>query len=300
MAGSAVLRAVLVCLAGILLLDVMGVFIRVLSATYPASELAALRNFFGMIPSALLLLASAQWRASGKRLVIRQWRLAFLRGVFVTGAQLSFYLALTRMEFATVSTLAFASPLFVTALSVPVLGAQVGIWRWSAVLIGFAGIVMVMQPGSDAFTWAALLPLGAALGYASAGVTIRLIDTDVSSPLVNLYSSFAAMLGACVLMLIFDDPVRIASWHDLGMIVAMGTCGGLGVLFLIVAYRITEPANITPFEYFGIVFAFALGWFVFGEAPFDRLFPGVLLIVAGGLLIIWREREVKRRASAPQ
>jgi len=70
----------------------------------------------------------------------------------------------------------------------------------------------------------------------------------------------------------------------------MGVAGGVGVVCLIGAYRLTSPATIAPFEYFGLLFAIALGWAVFGEAPFDRLFPGALVIVAAGLVIAWRER----------
>ena len=285
-----VLKAVTSILAGIFLLDLMAVMIRMLSATYPASELAVFRNLFGLVPSALVLWASASWRENGRPWRVRQWHIIVLRGLAVTFAQFCFYLALMRLEFATASTLAFAGPMILTALSVPILGDRVGPWRWGAVLLGFAGVVLVMQPGSDAFTLAALLPIGAASGYALASVLVRLIDPVVPTPQVNLYSGFAAMIGAAVLMLLFETPVWFHSWSDLAFIVAMGCSGGSGVLLLIVAYRMVQPSMITPFEYSGILFAFALGWIFFDEAPFDRLFPGVILIVGAGLLIVWRER----------
>ena len=285
-----VLPAVVTILAGIFLLDLMGVLIRILSATYPPSELAAFRNLFGLIPPALFLLTMSDWHARGRPLRMRQWWLAVVRGFFVTFAQLCFYLGLMRLEVATASTLAFAGPLFVTALSMPVLGERVGPWRWSAVLLGFAGVVLVMKPGTDAFTLAALLPVGAAFGYACASILVRKVDSDVPSPLVNVYSTLASLTGATTLMLILDQPVAIASSRDLALIAAMGGCGGLGVLCLTVAYRMVPPSMITPFEFTGILFAFALGWVFFDEAPFGRLFPGALLIVGGGLLIVWRER----------
>ncbi|MEM7211397.1 MAG: DMT family transporter, partial [Pseudomonadota bacterium] len=80
------------------------------------------------------------------------------------------------------------------------------------------------------------------------------------------------------------------SWQDAGMIVAMGCSGGLGVLFLIFAYRRATPSTLAPFEYTGILIAFWLGWVFFDEAPVGVLFPGVLFIVGAGLLIVWRER----------
>jgi drug/metabolite transporter (DMT)-like permease len=81
----------------------------------------------------------------------------------------------------------------------------------------------------------------------------------------------------------------VASLEDWLWIVAMGTAGGFGVLLLVMAYRRTEPSNLAPFDFFGIPFAFALGWIFFDETPFDTLFPGVILIVIGGLVIFWRE-----------
>lgn len=284
------LLAVATILTGIFLLDVMGVMIRILAEVYPVQQLSALRNLFGMIPSILLLFAMTEWHRNGRRLRMRQWHIPLLRGAFVTFAQLCFYTALTKLEFATVSTLAFASPLFVTALSVPVLHERVGPWRWGAVLLGFAGVVLVMRPGADIFEWAAVLPIGAALGYATASILVRLVDDDVPSPLINLYSNLASLVGASILTVTMTEPVAIASATDLGLIVAMGCAGGTGVLCLTIAYRMSQPSALAPFEYSGILFAFVLGWVMFREAPVDRLFPGVLLIVGAGLLIIWRER----------
>ncbi|MEM1162127.1 MAG: DMT family transporter [Pseudomonadota bacterium] len=283
-------QAIGIILSGIFLLDLMGVFIRMLSDTYPASELAVFRNMFGLVPGIIVLLLSADWHARGRKIGMRQWKLGFARGLFVTFAQFCYYIALTKLEFATASTLAFAGPMIVVALAVPILGEHVGPWRWAAVLIGFGGILLVMRPGSDVFTWAALLPLGAAAGYATSAVLVRLVDRDVPSALVNCYSSFSAMFGAALLMLILEEPVAIQSWTDMALIAAMGCSGGSGVLCLIISYRLVQPSLLAPFEYTGIAFAFILGWVFFNEAPFARLFPGVLLIVGAGLLIIWRER----------
>ncbi|MEM9060520.1 MAG: DMT family transporter [Pseudomonadota bacterium] len=288
---SSVMIPIAYILIGIFLLDFMAVLIRMLSEDYPTLQLAALRNLFGLVPSILLLVSSTDWHADGRKLGMRQWPVGILRGVLVSGAQVCFYFALLELEFATVGTLVYASPLIVTALSVPILGERVGIWRWSAVLIGFAGIVMIMRPGSDTFTFSALLPLGAAFGYACSSVLIRRIDQAVPAPLVNLYATGAAMVCASILMLGSGEVVMIASWSDAALIALMGCCGGLGVLFLIFAYRRATPSVLAPFEYSGILIAFWLGWVFFNEAPFATLFPGVIFVVGAGLLIIWRERK---------
>ncbi|HUF88323.1 MAG TPA: DMT family transporter, partial [Thermohalobaculum sp.] len=241
---------------------------------------------------------SADWHARGRRLRIRQWRLAWARGGFVALAQFLFYLSLARLEFATASTITFSMSLFIVAFSVPLLGERVGPVRWTAVLIGFVGVVWVMQPGSDAFSLDALLPLGAAVGYALTSVTARLFDGAVPTALINLYANTAALAGAVILTLATGGFSPVASAGDLGWIAAMGTFGGCGVLCLIISFRMTEPSNLAPFNYFGIPFAFALGWLIFDEAPFGRLFPGALLIVGSGLMIVWRERQLRRRALA--
>jgi drug/metabolite transporter (DMT)-like permease len=290
------LRAILINMAGIFLLDVMGLIIKHLSGDYGAAELSAYRNLFGMVPSLGFLWLSARWQAGGRRLRIRQWPLAWLRGGFVTLAQFLFYLSLARMEFATASTIAFSMALFITAFAVPLLGERVGGFRWSAVVVGFVGVVMVMGPGSDSFSLDTLLPLGAAMLYALSSVTVRMFEDDVPTPLINLYANIAAAVGAIALTLATGGFTPVASATDLAWIFIMGALGGSGVLCLIVSFRMTEPSNLAPFNYFGIPFAFVLGWLFFGEAPVGQLFPGVLLIVAGGLLIVWRER--RRRSAA--
>ncbi len=112
------LRAILVMLAGILLLDLMALIIKHLSGAYGAAELSAYRNLFGMVPSLSVLWLSARWQAGGRRLRIRQWPLAWLRGGFTTLAQFLFYLSLARLEFATASTIAFSEALVITAVAV--------------------------------------------------------------------------------------------------------------------------------------------------------------------------------------
>ena len=282
--------AIVLSLVALTLFDAMGLIIKHLSGGYSAAELSAWRNLFGLIPSIIVLWFSKAWRAGGKRLKIRQWKLAFFRGAIVTFAQLCFYMSLGLMAFATASTITYASALFTTALAIPLLGERVGWVRWCAVLVGFVGVIMVVEPGGDGFNIYALLPLAAAAFYALVGVTARLFDDDVPSPLVNLYSSLTAAIGAFTIAYFWGGFSPIASATDLGWIMAMGGFGGTAVLFLIVSYRMTEQSNLAPFSYFGIPLAFGLGWLFFDEAPWSTLFPGAILIAAGGLLIVWRER----------
>ena len=287
--------AIILSLVALVFFDAMGLIIKYLADNYSAAQLTSYRNMFGLIPAVIALGSSQAWRNTGKRLRLRQWRLAFLRGAIVTFAQLSFYMSLGLMDFASASTITYASALFTTALAIPILGERVGWVRWSAVLIGFVGVVMVVQPGGAGFTVYALLPLVAAAFYALVGVTARLFDDDVPSPLINLYSSITGTIGATLIAYFWGGFAPIVSVFDLAWIILMGTFGGTAVLFLVVSYRMTEQSNLAPFSYFGIPLAFIFGWLFFDEAPWATLFPGAILIAAGGLLIVWRERATYKK-----
>lgn len=285
--------AILYSLVAIVLFDAMGLIIKHLSPTYGAAELSAYRNIFGLIPAALVLWGSADWHRKGRIMRIRQWRIALFRGVILTGAQFCFYLSLGILSFATASTITYANALFLVALAVPLLGEQVGVLRWIAVLIGFVGVVLVVGPGRDTFSGAALLPLAAALCYALVGVTSRMVDDDVPTALINLYSSGVAAAGSLLLAYFTGGFTPLADNTDLVWIAGMGAFGGTAVLLLITAYRMADQSDLAPFSYFGIPIAFVLGWVFYDEAPWSELFPGALLIIAGGLIIIWRERRLR-------
>jgi len=287
--------AIVLSLLAIVLFDLMGLIIKRLSTEYGAAELSAWRNLFGLVPAGIALWWSADWHASGRRIRVRQWKLALFRGAVLTFAQFFLYLSLGILDFATASTITYANALFMVALAVPLLGEKVGVARWSAVLIGFVGVVLVVGPGRESFTTAALLPLAAAACYALTGVTARMIDRDVSTALINVYSSGVAAIGSFILASFTTGFSPINASSDLAWIFAMGGFGGCAVLLLITSFRMTEQSNLAPFSYFGIPIAFVLGWVFFREAPWGDLFPGALLIIAGGLLIVWRERHLRQK-----
>ena len=287
-------KAIFFILLAILLFDIQGAIIKHMGDRYSVQQLATFRNIFGLIPSFLVLLLSQEWHNSGRPLKIRQWRLAFIRGFYVAGAQFCFYLSIIKMELATATTLTFIGPIFITLLSIILLHHRVGIWRWAAVLTGFTGVLLIVRPGNEVFTVYAILPIFASFGYSLSVVTVRLLDDRIPTATANLYASVGALTGSSLILLSTQGYSPIASGNDWLWLIGMGTVGGFAVFFLIHAYRLTQPGNLSPFEYFGIPFSFILGWLFFDEAPFGRLFPGVILVVAAGLLIAWRERRVKQ------
>lgn len=286
--------AIILSLLALVLFDAMGLIIKLLSTKFSAAELSTWRNLFGLLPAFLVLYASKTWRENGKKIIINQWKLALLRGVIASLAQLCFYWSLGLMAFATASTITYSGALFATAFAIPILGERVGIVRWLAVIIGFLGVVFILQPGSDAFTHYSILPLAAAAFYALLTITAKLFDSQVSSALVNVYASLSSTVCAAILTLFLGGFSPISSLDEIFWIIMMGAFGGSAVLLYVVSYRMTEQSNLAPFSYFGIPIAFFFGWAFFDETPWDAIFPGGILIICGGLLIFWRERSFKR------
>ena len=287
-------RAIFTILGAIFSFSLMGVAVRFLTADYSVFQISFIRNLFGFLPILLMLAYSRQINALKVPFVRREWLICVTRGGSVAIAQICLFTAYTKLEFATVGTLVFAGPFFVTALSVPMLGAQVGFWRWSAVFMGFGGVVMIMQPGIGIFSVFSVLPVMAALCYATSSTLVKLFPADYLSSVIQFRSQMFTAGFSLIVWLCFDEIKPIASATDLGLFLALGAFGGAGVLGLVSAYRMTQLSLLAPFEYFGIPFALLLGWWFFAEAPIERLFPGVFAIVAGGLVIIWRQTTLKK------
>ena len=140
-------KSAIILITAIFLFDVQGALIKYIGDQYPVEQISFFRNLFGIVPYFFVLCFAKQWRKKGNFLRLTRWKLGLLRGVVLVGAQLCFYYAIVNMQLATATTLAFSGPLFVTLLSIPLLGHTVGVWRTIAVFIGFFGVVLVMGPG---------------------------------------------------------------------------------------------------------------------------------------------------------
>jgi len=249
-----VTRAILTIIAAIFSFSLMGVAVRILTADYSIFQISFTRNFFGFLPILLLLAYSKQMGALKMPFNRQEWLICALRGGSVSLAQLCLFMAYSKLEFATVATLAFSGPFFVTALSVPLLGAVVGFWRWSAVILGFCGVVMIMQPGASIFSLFSVLPVLAALCYAISSTLVKIFSVDRLSGVIQFRSQIFAAGFSLLLWLGFGEMVPIASAFDLGLFLALGLLGGAGVLGLVVAYRMSSQVclpllNILAFPF---------------------------------------------------
>lgn len=295
---SRTLLAIAMTLLAILGFDSMAIMVRLLlEQGYTAPELSAYRNTLGIVPSVIIILCMGEFKFNRQSIIIRRWRLALFRGVTVAVAQLAFYTALANLELATISALAQTNAMFVVIMAVVMFKDRVGPWRIAALLIGFIGVLWVLRPGTDAFTPIALLPMVAAFCYGFSMVTVRYFPDEVPNALLYLYSSLASALGAFALATFTTGFSPIAQATDLVLIITMATAGGIAVLLLMFAYRIAASAVLAPFGYLGILTALGFGWLFFREAPIDTLFPGAILIVGAGVLIIWRENTQRKKES---
>jgi drug/metabolite transporter (DMT)-like permease len=191
-----------------------------------------------------------------------------------------------------VLTIAFAAPIVVTALSRPFLGEAVGPWRWGAVLVGFAGVMVVLQPGRGITEPAAWIALGGATTYALLSLTARKLSTSESPIALSLYMFPAPILFSAFGAWVNWLPPSPIDWL---LFVAAGVFGGLSFILMNAAFRHADAAVLVPFDYTGLIWAGAAGYLIWQEVPDRNTFTGAAIIVASGLFILYRET----RRSAP-
>ena len=284
--------AVFTFLLGVFFLQLMGVVVKYIGSTYPALQLSFLRNVFGLIPILIFVLISKNLKNGNLFMKIPMMWVAILRGFFMAFAQFCFFSSLLYLQFATANSLTLVTPFMVAIFSIPILKIHVGAWKWTAIIIGFLGAFVIIDPPSnEVFSIYSILPLGASFGYGMNLVLVRTFPNRVPTVIIQWYSQISSIIFSLILVTLTFKFVNIQSLSDLSMIILMGTFGGAGVFLMMASYRMTNHINLGPFHYFGIIFSFILGWVFFKETPFDELFPGIIFIVLAGFIIYWREKK---------
>ena len=276
-------------LLGIVLIDSYGIIIKSLGDLYSTTQLLVFRNVFAIIPLIILILFSQDNSKIFKDLSKKFITVCLIRGLCFTGVNVFFFISVINMQYAIAMTLTFASPFFIALLSIFILKDKVGIYRWSAIVIGFFGVVMIMKPTSDVFVIYSIFPILVAFCWSLSMIVLKFIPENISTAKIQFYSLFFSIVGAIILYFISSDHQPIENIFHLFLMVMTGILGGTGGILFIYAYRLMLPSKLAPFEYLGIPSSFILGWVFFKEAPIDQLFPGVLAIVLAGMIIIWRD-----------
>lgn len=301
----------MVCLtAGIAVFSIQDLIIKLLSGDYPLHQAMVIRSLTALP----LLLVLVVLDGGVRSLASPRPGLMIGRGIIMFTAYTSYYLGLAALPIAKSVVLYFTAPLFITMLSVVMLGETVGPRRWAAVAIGFAGVLIMVRPGSQFFEWASLLPLYAGLAYAVSQVLTRKLGAVERASTMTFYGNGVFLMGGVLLAAVFgaggmataEHPslaflIRGWVWPTPVDFLLMATCGvvaAAGLTLLTQAYRIAPVNTVAPFEYTAVVWGALYGWLFWQELPAVNTWIGMAIIIGAGLYVLYRERRVDQaRAS---
>ena len=279
-----VLRGILLMCAGTAMFPFMNTAVKLLTVRYPVAEIVWARFTGHLIIMLIVFLPQYRWTL----LRTRRPTVQIGRSVLMLISNMVFVMAIGRVPLATASAIGFTSPLIVTALSVPLLHESVGWRRWTAVLVGFGGALLVIRPGSGFHHPAVLLLLASALAYA-----LYLIGTRWVSRYDNAATGiiFAALFGslAMTVVLPFAFVMPRTLWDGL-LFCSLGMFGGVGHYLIIRAFQLGPAAVIAPLGYVELIGTSTLGYLIFDNFPDLWTWVGAGVIIASGIYVAFRER----------
>ena len=278
------LRAMATMLVAVACFALMDAGLKGLTAHYPPFQVAALRA----LASLPFVLAWVVASTGVRTLVHVRWPLHLLRGAMGVAMMAAFAYALRTLPLATAYSIFFVAPLLITALSVPLLGERVGPRRWTAIVIGLVGVLVLLRPRGDGMLgMAALMVLLAALMYAFSAITVRWLARTDSNQAMVVWALVLMALGAGAIALPGWVPVRGEhAWLVLGV----GVTGAIGQYAITAAFRLGEASLLAPLEYTALVWGVLLDLLVWNTLPDAVTWLGAAIIVASGLYLLRRER----------
>jgi drug/metabolite transporter (DMT)-like permease len=280
-------RGILLMLMAVACFVVMDGLIKWLSATFPTMQVVFFRSLFALIPIAALV----AHQGGIARLKTKRPGMHALRFVVGLGSMICFFHAFRVMPLADVIAIGFAAPLFVTALSVPLLGEKVGIRRWTAVVIGFVGVLVMVRPGLDLFEVGAGIALLGTVAYSLAMILMRdLGKTDTTTAITFSFTMCSTLVAGLTMPFVWVQPPTAMDW---ALLVLVGLIGGVAQLLMTQAFRLTPVAVIAPFDYTAMLWGTALGYAVWGEVPDTLLWVGAAIVAGSGLYIVHRETRLR-------
>ncbi|WP_338055532.1 DMT family transporter [Shimia biformata] len=218
----------------------------------------------------------------------RQAQLLALRAALLVTSTISNFIALRYLTLTVTSAIMFSSPFIVCFLAVPMLGERIGPWRWSAIAIGFVGVMFVVRPFGEEFHWAALLSLYNAFALAMFSIITRMLSGEVST---GVMQATAGLSGTVVLL-----PFAVWTWQPIGgvadwvLFLGIGLTAWIGHECFARAHRYAEVSFLMPLSYSYLIFMSVAGWLFFGNVADAMTFTGAGIIVISGLIIWWREK----------
>ena len=259
----------------------------------PVGEVLFSRFFFGLIPI-LMLVPRSEFKTFYKT---TRPKLHAFRAISGTLAIVALFIALREIPLADVVSLTFGGPIFVTLGSIFFLSEKVGIRRWSAVLIGFIGMLMIVKPAYDELNIYYLFPIVFCIFFACVALSIRSLSSTEPNYRIALYFSLLSMIvGLATLPFGWVMPSKF----ELFLLIFTGIIGSYANILLTVSLRIAEASLVTPTKYLNLVFAILLGYFIWGEVPKILTLLGAGLIIISSIIIFIRESQLKKQVVSPR
>jgi drug/metabolite transporter (DMT)-like permease len=293
--GVKVFHAILIKLVSVFFFAVMSALIRWLGDRIPLGQVVFFRSICAILPVVVIY----AWRHELGLAVRTSRPFGHIgRGLISVAGMFLNFAALARLPLVDATAISFAAPLVTVALAAVLLKERVHVYRWSAVGIGFAGVVVMLWPylnlgelvaaGSATSTVGALCAVGSCFTNAGAVIqTRRLTDSETTAAIVFYFSLICAVAGAVTLPFVWHTPSGI----ELAALVAIGVLGGLSHIMLTESYRYAPASVVAPFDYTTLFWAFLFGYWMFGEIPTIHVFIGAGVVAGSGLFVIWRERQ---------
>jgi len=280
------MKAITFSLLGWMMLPVMDGFAKYLSTDLPILQITWARYFF-----TVAFTLPVMFFFYNKQLV---WsdkpKLQILRGLILLCANICFFYAISKIPLAKALTLAFVAPLIVTAFSPLLLGEKVGVRRWTAVIIGFVGSLIVIRPGFLEINIASLAALGTGVMYGFYLIITRKLSTSDNPLLTLLLTGLVGLVAVSGIMpLIWINP-NLSQWS---MMAGIGVFACIGHLFLILSLKYADASKLAPLGYTEIIPNVIIGYYFFGNFPDNWTFLGLLIIVISGIYISRREATIK-------
>jgi drug/metabolite transporter (DMT)-like permease len=267
------------------------------AAKHLTRDLSPAVAVFGRYAVALVISLAVLLRAGGPELLVtRHPALQALRGVLLMVSTILNFTAMMYLQLAQTAAIFFTIPLWVCALSVPILGEHVGWRRWLAVFVGLFGVLVIMRPGTESFHWAMLLSIASSFCGAVYNIVTRKVGASDRAETSLFYVGFVGALAAATpLPFVWQTPHGL-QWL---LIVFMGLSGAVGHLMLIQAHRLAPASALAPFLYTQIVWMIIAGYVFFGDVPDLWTLVGAAIVVASGLAVFAREAQLGKMRDVP-
>ena len=269
-------------LFAVFLMVCLDVVAKILLKNYHVMQVTFLRSGIS-----LLIIGGAGYLARGKDgFKTQYWKWHILRTVLMTISSITFFVALSLIPLVNCMVIVFISPIIMTALSGPFLGEVVGKWRWSAVLIGFVGILLILQPTAGFIDPGTIYAFIAVVTYALFSLTSRKLANKETTYNLSFYMFIGPTLVGGVGSSISWVTPTAEAWI---LFIACGVLGGAGFIFFNLAYQKAEASLLASFEYTGLIWASIAGYYLFAETIDANIWLGASIIIIGGLIIVLRE-----------